>query len=302
MTALHQNTVAQQCPYCDAECLIEFGCCHCGCGRKTNLCPRNDRPRRWIKGFPQKFLKGHTDIERPRQHAPMDRCICGELECKIPYGFCHCGCGEMAPLAVQTSVANKRFRGEPTRFIKRHAPTIRPSIEEAKPFKIDGVYCRLIPLSRGLYTIVWESDYLWLMQWKWCAEFNPLAGCFYAGRTAKDANGKKTHIFMHRLILGLSMGDPREGDHVYHKNSLDNRRSNLRITDQYGQSQNKGKRVNNTSGYKGVSWDDKRSMWIAQIVAHGQWYFLGAFSAREAAYAAYCAAAIRLHGEFACLA
>lgn len=37
-----------------------------------------------------------------------------------PYGFCHCGCGEPAPLARQTDSARGFIKGEPLRFVAQH--------------------------------------------------------------------------------------------------------------------------------------------------------------------------------------
>jgi len=297
-----ENIVAQHCQYCASNCPVEYGYCHCGCGRRTNLCPRSDRPRQWIKGNPQKFFKGHTDKERKRNSLPFGQCICGRINCPIPYGYCHCTCGQKTPIVGQTSIANRRIAGEPARFVFGHGPRITPEIEEAEPFKIEGVYCRLIPLTQGQYTIVWASDYEWLMQWKWYAERRPDTGMFYAARSETVDSGKKVNIYIHRQILGLKQGDSKEVDHVYSHNTLDNRRSNLRVTDNYGQAQNTGKKRFNTSGYKGVSWDKEKRRWIAQIVANGNYKFLGYYDTKEEAYAAYCEAAKMYHGEFARLA
>lgn len=40
---------------------IPYGYCHCGCGRKTNLCRDNDPQRKYVKDEPHKFLAGHHD-------------------------------------------------------------------------------------------------------------------------------------------------------------------------------------------------------------------------------------------------
>lgn len=38
----------------------------------------------------------------------------------VPYGFCHCGCGERTNLARQTAVEKGWIKGEPLRFIRFH--------------------------------------------------------------------------------------------------------------------------------------------------------------------------------------
>jgi HNH endonuclease len=76
MTALHQNTVAQQCPYCGSDCPVPFGECHCGCGQKPSVPSRTDRSHDMIKGFPRKYVYGHHgDTKRrppkPRKQKPF---------------------------------------------------------------------------------------------------------------------------------------------------------------------------------------------------------------------------------------
>ena len=62
---------------------------------------------------------------------------------------------------------------------------------------------------------------------------------------------------------------------------------------------NRGKQVNNKSGYKGVSWHKQKEKWVAQIKIEGKNKFLGFFTDPEKAYKAYCERAIEHYGEFA---
>lgn len=39
---------------------IEFGYCHCGCGNKTSIAPRNWKSQGIKKGNPMKFIHGHN--------------------------------------------------------------------------------------------------------------------------------------------------------------------------------------------------------------------------------------------------
>ena len=43
---------------------IPYGYCHCGCGEKTRLSPRNHTKRGYVKGEPYKYIAGHADIHR----------------------------------------------------------------------------------------------------------------------------------------------------------------------------------------------------------------------------------------------
>lgn len=83
-------------------------------------------------------------------------------------------------------------------------------------------------------------------------------------------------------------------DHI-NRNKVDNRIANLReaTTSENGQNTLVNKR--NTSGYKGVSWLSCRNRWRALITVNGKKHNLGLFKDPKDAYAAYCAAAQRLH-------
>lgn len=59
------------------------------------------------------------------------------------------------------------------------------------------------------------------------------------------------------------------------------------------------RRIDNTSGYKGVSWSSKNKNWIATLTKNGKTMFLGGFDNIKNAHKAYCEAANRYHGEFA---
>ena len=39
---------------------IPYGYCHCGCGKLTELAPRTNRNRGWVKGKPIHFVHGHN--------------------------------------------------------------------------------------------------------------------------------------------------------------------------------------------------------------------------------------------------
>jgi hypothetical protein len=43
-----------------------------------------------------------------------------EAKPTVPYGYCHCGCGQKTRIAPQTSTARGWVRGEPIRFIQYH--------------------------------------------------------------------------------------------------------------------------------------------------------------------------------------
>lgn len=58
-------------------------------------------------------------------------------------------------------------------------------------------------------------------------------------------------------------------------------------------------RVNNTSGVKGVRWEEQRKRWLARITFNGRMRNLGRFHYKQDAVNAYNAAATKHFGEFA---
>jgi hypothetical protein len=224
-------------------------------------------------------------------------CICGDPLCEL-VGLCHCGCGAVVSISNITRSEAGWKRGLPKRFLDGHNKRIRPVLEEAYPFKIKGNPCRLIPLSQGQFSIVDEDAYRRLMQWKWFAVWNAETRSFYAVRTVFKA-GKWWTVKMHNEAMGVSRQDPREVDHIDPMRTLENCRSNLRYANHAQNSQNRRKRVDNTSGFKGVSYDSRCGMYKVEIMAFGKRYYLGKYKEAEVGAEIYREAALRLHGEFA---
>lgn len=81
------------------------------------------------------------------------------------------------------------------------------------------------------------------------------------------------NILMHHLIFGK----PPKGKVVDHinRNKLDNRRCNLRFVPQRINAINSTIQKNNTSGYKGVTFEKRRNKWLAQCVYKGKNHFGG---------------------------
>ena len=106
--------------------------------------------------------------------------------------------------------------------------------------------------------------------------------------------------FAHQLAwLWMTGGFPHfEIDHI-DGDSTHNRWFNLRKGDRQKSSANTKRYRNNTSGFKGVTWDADRSKWMAQIHPNGRHIHLGRFDTPEEAHEAYMAAAIKYFGEFA---
>ena len=162
---------------------------------------------------------------------------------------------------------------------------------------------RFVPLSRGKVAIVDACDYEEISSFRWFASWNRNTKSFYAKRNS-TIDGKPCMVAMHNQILGIPVGSKQQqGDHALH-DTLDNRRIvngkvNLRIANTSEQAQNRGRRSDNTSGFKGVHLHRQSGKWRARITTNGRSRSLGMFSTAEEAAMAYRAAAEVQHRGFA---
>ncbi len=99
-------------------------------------------------------------------------------------------------------------------------------------------------------------------------------------------------------VLKRRLEPQEQVDHI-NRDSLDNRRKNLRLATNVQNGQNRSKQRNNTSGYKGVSWDKARGRWRAFIQVGGTHKTLGRFDEMHDAVKARRDAEILYFGEFA---
>ena len=103
----------------------------------------------------------------------------------------------------------------------------------------------------------------------------------------------------HRVAWAISTGEWPDFRIDHHNGILlDNRFSNLRPATHAQNMANTKKRADNTSGYKGVTLREG-GRYEARIQADNKSRLLGRFDTAEKAYAAYCAAAAKLHGDYA---
>ena len=170
----------------------------------------------------------------------------------------------------------------------------RPLIEHPE----DQSY-RLIPLTQGQVASVDIEDYEWLMRWNWYAKWEKSSRSYYAVRNSRSGEGKPHTVRMHSQVMGVLYGDGRTVDHEKPSQTLNNRRSNLRIATKEEQSWNQEISIRNTSGFKGVSKYKDRNKWHSQIGVDGKKIHLISSNDPEVAYAAYCEAVKLYHGKFA---
>lgn len=155
-----------------------------------------------------------------------------------------------------------------------------------------------IPLSQGQFSLLDEGDYEKYGLKKWCAQYSPFTKSFYAVRNETVAFKTIKRFYLHRFVCGLTDDDERDVDHINH-DTLDNRKSNLRVATRSQNCQNSHRGgVRSKSGLRGAYLHSNKTHWYSVISVNGKRVYLGTHSTKEEAAAAYREAARRLHGDF----
>jgi len=162
----------------------------------------------------------------------------------------------------------------------------------------------LISLSQGQVAIIDAEDFDRIMAfnpyWHAARDRTKPSVSFCAACTVRDSHNKPHTRFMHRVILNAQAG--QIVDHK-NRNRLDNRKTNLRFSTHAENSYNQIKHSNNTSNFKGVSFEKSSSKWVARIGLSYDGYrtmnTIGRFTCPLEAAKAYDIMARTLYGQFA---
>lgn len=141
---------------------------------------------------------------------------------------------------------------------------------------------KLIPLNNGEFSKVDNEDFEKLKDINWNVMNNGYCE-------------NKEFGLMHRYIMNTPKG--MHTDHINH-DTLDNRKSNLRIVNRSENNWNQIKHKG-ISKYKGVHWHKASSKWMGRISHFNKSIYLGLFTNQIEAAKAYDKKAIELFGEFA---
>lgn len=156
-----------------------------------------------------------------------------------------------------------------------------------------------VPLTQGKVALIDSKDYELVSKYKWSAARCGRRDTDFCAIGHEKVNGKYRTLRMHSLLMR-----PQEGmvvDHINH-NPLDNRRSNLRICTRQQNRFNSLAPLDNTSGYKGVSWHQtgggRWGYWRVRFTVNGKRVNGGIFKELKEAVLKYNELARVHHGEF----
>lgn len=160
-----------------------------------------------------------------------------------------------------------------------------------------------IPLSKtgkyaGMYVAIVDDCDDILVELNWQVQKNK--NLFYAYRTTIGKEGIKNQK-MHRVVMARALDrELLSSEHIDHINgdSLDNRRDNLRIATRVQNMANARKRIDNTSGFKGVSKSKTKGKWRARIWIEGKGKTIGEFNSPKEAWDARNVIGRELFGDF----
>jgi hypothetical protein len=158
--------------------------------------------------------------------------------------------------------------------------------------RIDGDTAYL-ELTKGFIVVLDAADVPLVEAWNWCALMG--TGTPYAVRLQRLPGGAKIFVRMHRFLMQAPphlIVDHEDGD------TLNNRRKNLRLVDEFASNQNRRRPSHNTSGFRGVSWCARNGRWQASIQYQSVAHHLGYFDTPEEGHAAYCREAAIHHGKY----
>lgn len=113
-------------------------------------------------------------------------------------------------------------------------------------------------------------------------------------------NGSRKNMKVHRLVALCFLDNSENKPFVDHidGNPLNNKVENLRWCSNQQNQMNRDKSKNNTSGFKGVSWDKYHQKYKAQIIKDGKPKNLGYFDTPEEASLVYVKASRELFRDF----
>lgn len=149
------------------------------------------------------------------------------------------------------------------------------------PIAVIGPSIAYVPLTRGQFSLIDSDSIPFVEHLTWKASWRKQAQCFYAEHSSKVGR-KVVGKMMHSVVMGC---DTTLFDHI-NRNTLDNRRCNLRPASRALNRLNCTKKTVNKTGFDGVSLVTGGG-YQAKIRVYGKRVSLGHFTTAEEAGDAY---------------
>ena len=234
----------------------------------------------WEHGVPDSRL---TVIERvedyinpnTQKHTPQWKCMCscGNLDYVITTGqhlrnghTISCGC-----------------------IRKEKIKKTGENNQKSNPMSICGEYCIGKTLNTGSEFYFDIEDKELLNHYCWYEHIHKNG---YRMLEAWDKS-KQKYVSMWYVLTGYKLCD-----HI-DRNTLNNRRNNLRPANPSENAKNHTKRKDNTSGVTGVYWDKRNNNWMVSINVNKKICWLGRYLNKKDAIVARLQAEAKYYGEFA---
>ena len=154
-------------------------------------------------------------------------------------------------------------------------------------------------------TTVSDEDYDYLVGFRWYLRYGRSGkGNPYVTRV-ENHNHRTVNFYLHREVMeraiGRKLSTAEQVDHI-NRNSLDNRRENLRVVSASENTHNRSKFgfCDRASKFHGVGWF-AGGKWKAQITFKGEDIYLGLFDSESEAAEVFDLAALKYYKNNACL-
>lgn len=138
------------------------------------------------------------------------------------------------------------------------------------------------------YALVDAEDHARFCGHRWSLKRDSTGRAYAVRAEAREASrrGRPTKVYLHREVVGLPPRDRRHVDHIS-RDTLDDRKVNLRLCTHAQNRQNTSGWRNASSRFRGVSYDKARGKWKAQAMLAGKNRLIGRYDTeQEAATAA----------------
>lgn len=203
------------------------------------------------------------------------------------YWICKCSCGNKDDLSIRGDALGKRTWSCGCYHKEQAAKYCKENYTKTNKYDLSGEY-----------GIGWTSknEEFWFD----LEDYDKIKGYCWsiADSGYLQARDNNSIILIHRLIFMNQYPDGNfTVDHIGH-NVLDNRKSKLRVAEQRHNCRNKIKMNKNTSGVTGVSWDNAKQRWLAQIGINHKNIYLGRYVNFEDAVKARKEAEEKYFGEW----